>query len=61
MTQNFTGARSSKALRGRGTHAGVWLSDYIVDQKNENMNSVIFLGGIKGWLAAGEGYTSDMD
>ncbi|OLN87077.1 hypothetical protein CCHL11_06519 [Colletotrichum chlorophyti] len=47
--------------RGRGTRAAGWFKDYIEDQKDDKMCSVVLLGGIKGWVAAGEEYISYID
>ncbi|KFA69448.1 hypothetical protein S40285_04627 [Stachybotrys chlorohalonatus IBT 40285] len=47
--------------RGRGTRAAGWFSDYIADQGNAEMKSVVLQGGIKGWVAAGEEYTAYVD
>ncbi|KAK6207851.1 hypothetical protein QIS74_12932 [Colletotrichum tabaci] len=47
--------------RGRGTRAAGWFNDYLVDQKDDKMSSVVLLGGIKGWVAAGEEYISYVD
>ncbi|KFA81523.1 hypothetical protein S40288_09045 [Stachybotrys chartarum IBT 40288] len=47
--------------RGRGTRAAGWFSDYIADQGNAEMKSIVLQGGIKGWVAAGEEYTAYMD
>lgn len=52
---------SQGSSRGRGTRAAGWFSDYIADQKNDEMSSVILLGGIKGWVASGKEYTNYMD
>ncbi|KAI3318105.1 Rhodanese-like protein [Xylariaceae sp. AK1471] len=47
--------------RGRGTRAASWFNDYIQEQGDEDMKSVVLLGGIKGWVAAGEDYVKSMD
>ncbi|KAK9349902.1 hypothetical protein V1523DRAFT_442939 [Lipomyces doorenjongii] len=47
--------------RGRGTRAAGWLADYIVEQNNSTLKSLVLQGGIKGWAAAGEEYTQLMD
>ncbi|RYP78787.1 hypothetical protein DL769_003123 [Monosporascus sp. CRB-8-3] len=47
--------------RGRGNRAAGWFADYIVDQGDSEMQSVVLQGGIKGWVAAGEEYTKWMD
>ncbi|RYP09702.1 hypothetical protein DL764_001128 [Monosporascus ibericus] len=47
--------------RGRGNRAAGWFADYIVDQDDSEMRSVILQGGINGWVAAGEEYIQWMD
>ncbi|CCF37233.1 hypothetical protein CH063_08619, partial [Colletotrichum higginsianum] len=47
--------------RGRGTRAAGWFNDYLVDQKDDKMRSVVLFGGIRGWVAAGEEYISYVD
>ncbi|KAI8631441.1 Rhodanese-like domain-containing protein [Xylariaceae sp. FL1651] len=47
--------------RGRGTRAAAWFNDYIQEQGDNDMQSVILLGGIKGWATAGEEYVKFMD
>ncbi|KAH6990094.1 Rhodanese-like domain-containing protein [Ilyonectria destructans] len=39
--------------RGRGPRAAGWLRDYIADSGDEDMESLILVGGIKGWVTAG--------
>ncbi|KAH6971030.1 Rhodanese-like domain-containing protein [Ilyonectria sp. MPI-CAGE-AT-0026] len=39
--------------RGRGPRAAGWFSDYIVDSGDEVMESLILVGGIKGWVTEG--------
>lgn len=46
---------------GRGTRAACWFNDYIQEQGDTTMQSVILKGGIKGWATAGEDYTAFMD
>ncbi|KAK9390161.1 Rhodanese-like domain-containing protein [Lipomyces mesembrius] len=47
--------------RGRGTRAAGWFADYIAEQNNSTLKSLVLEGGIKGWAAAGEEYTQLMD
>jgi len=51
-------AASSK---GRGTRAAGWFADYIEDQKDEQMQSLVLVEGIKGWAKAGGEYAQWMD
>ncbi|KAJ5182221.1 hypothetical protein N7449_012368 [Penicillium cf. viridicatum] len=46
---------------GRGTRASGWFADYLEDQQDTEVKSLVLLGGIKGWAAAGPDYTSLMD
>lgn len=46
---------------GRGTRAAGWFADYLADKEDANIKSLVLTGGIKGWAAAGEEYTSLMD
>ncbi|OQE05298.1 hypothetical protein PENVUL_c025G00080 [Penicillium vulpinum] len=46
---------------GRGTRAAGWFADYLEDQQNGEIKSLILSGGIKGWVAAGPEYISLMD
>ncbi|KAJ8103383.1 Rhodanese-like domain-containing protein [Lipomyces tetrasporus] len=47
--------------RGRGTRAAGWFADYIKQQNDPTLKSLVLEGGIKGWTAAGEEYTALMD
>lgn len=47
--------------RGRGPRAAGWFSDYIVDSGDEVMESLILVGGIKGWATAGGEFLEWMD
>ncbi|RAH67854.1 putative arsenate reductase (Arc2) [Aspergillus aculeatinus CBS 121060] len=47
--------------KGRGTRAASWFADYIEQQGETRLRSLVLEGGIKGWVAAGEGYTDLMD
>ncbi|KAI0194281.1 Rhodanese-like domain-containing protein [Xylaria flabelliformis] len=47
--------------RGRGTRAAGWFNDHIQDQGDKQMQSVILLGGIKGWATAGEDFVEFID
>ncbi|GAB1199023.1 hypothetical protein APSETT444_008355 [Aspergillus pseudonomiae] len=46
---------------GRGTRAGGWFADYLQDQGDTTLKSLVLEGGIKGWAAAGPEYTELMD
>ncbi|KAJ6167921.1 hypothetical protein N7497_000764 [Penicillium chrysogenum] len=45
---------------GRGTRAAGWFADYLEDQQDTEVKSLVLSGGIKGWAAAGPEYTSLM-
>ncbi|CAN9164047.1 unnamed protein product [Alternaria alternata] len=47
--------------KGRGTRAAGWFADYIEDQKDEQMQSLVLVEGIKGWAKAGGEYAQWMD
>ncbi|KAI0487131.1 Rhodanese-like domain-containing protein [Xylaria cf. heliscus] len=46
---------------GRGTRAAAWFNDHIREQGDQQMQSVILRGGIKGWATAGEDFVNFMD
>ncbi|KAK7915292.1 arsenate reductase (Arc2) [Apiospora marii] len=46
---------------GRGTRAAGWFQDYLDDQGDTQMVSVILKGGIKGWATAGDEFVKWMD
>ncbi|RJE21130.1 RHOD [Aspergillus sclerotialis] len=46
---------------GRGTRAAGWFVDYLKDQSDTTMKSLVLEGGIKGWARAGPEYTGFMD
>ncbi|KAH8888950.1 Rhodanese-like protein [Thozetella sp. PMI_491] len=46
---------------GRGTRTGGWFADHIADQKDKTMESLILVGGIKGWVKTGGEYLQWMD
>lgn len=37
--------------RGRGNRAAAWFADYLVEQHDLEMQSLVLSGGIKGWVA----------
>ncbi|TKA66853.1 hypothetical protein B0A55_10002 [Friedmanniomyces simplex] len=39
--------------RGRGNRAAAWFADYISEQNNTDMRSLVLADGIKGWAAEG--------
>ncbi|KAK5654047.1 hypothetical protein OQA88_7725 [Cercophora sp. LCS_1] len=47
--------------RGRGPRAAGWFSDYLSDQGDSDMQSLVLVDGIKGWATAGPEYTEWMD
>lgn len=47
--------------RGRGPRAANWFADYLEEQENCEIKSLVLEGGIKGWVAAGIEYTQLMD
>ncbi|KAF1938248.1 hypothetical protein EJ02DRAFT_505510 [Clathrospora elynae] len=47
--------------RGWGTRAVGWFCDYVADQKDEQMQSLVLLEGIKGWAGAGDEYVQWME
>ncbi|PWY71252.1 arsenate reductase [Aspergillus eucalypticola CBS 122712] len=47
--------------KGRGMRAASWFADYIEQQQDTRMRSLVLEGGIKGWVAAGKEYTDFMD
>jgi hypothetical protein len=42
--------------RGRGNRAAAWFGDYIQSRNDSQMESLVLVGGIKGWVAGGEEY-----
>lgn len=46
---------------GRGTRTASWFNDYIQDQGDKEIQSVILAGGIKGWATAGDEFVKFMD
>ncbi|PYH67963.1 putative arsenate reductase (Arc2) [Aspergillus vadensis CBS 113365] len=47
--------------KGRGVRAASWFADYIEQQQDTHMRSLVLEGGIKGWVAEGKEYTDFMD
>ncbi|OTA01497.1 arsenate reductase Arc2 [Trichoderma parareesei] len=47
--------------RGRGPRAAAWFNDYLAKCGETDMESLVLLGGIKGWATAGDEYVSWMD
>ncbi|KAF3939145.1 hypothetical protein ABW19_dt0205031 [Dactylella cylindrospora] len=47
--------------RGRGTRTAGWFKDYIDEQNDTEIQSVILVDGIKGWATAGGEYVERMD
>jgi arsenical-resistance protein 2 len=46
--------------RGRGNRAASWFTDFLDDKKDINMESLVLVDGIKGWVAGGQKYTDKM-
>ena len=63
----FTFRKTKGASQGRGPRAAGWFADYIDDQKSKStetdieMASHVLTGGIKGWVAGGQDFTTFMD
>ncbi|KAK5147372.1 hypothetical protein LTR32_001165 [Rachicladosporium monterosium] len=49
--ENFVLIDLRRSSRGRGNRAAAWFADYLVEQHNTNMKSLVLLEGIKGWAA----------
>ncbi|KAK1831226.1 Rhodanese-like domain-containing protein [Podospora conica] len=47
--------------KGRGTRAAGWFGDYIDERGDDQMQSLILEGGIKGWSKAGDKFVAMMD
>ncbi|KAI1335031.1 Rhodanese-like domain-containing protein [Xylariaceae sp. FL0016] len=47
--------------RGRGTKAAILLNEYLNDQKDTEMESIILEGGIRGWATAGPKFSDWME
>lgn len=46
---------------GRGPRCSGWFADYISEQGNQDIQSLTLEGGIKGWVKAGDEYTTHID
>ncbi|KAJ5948490.1 hypothetical protein N7454_001797, partial [Penicillium verhagenii] len=46
---------------GRGTRAAAWFADYLEQEHDTELKSLVLEGGIKGWVASGKDYTEWMD
>ncbi|KAH6634714.1 Rhodanese-like domain-containing protein [Chaetomium sp. MPI-SDFR-AT-0129] len=46
---------------GRGPRAAGWFADHLSDRGDSEMQSLVLVGGIKGWALAGPEYTEWMD
>lgn len=53
--------KETGSSQGRGTRAANWFADYLKEQRDGEMKSLVLEGGIKGWAAAGHDYTQLMD
>ncbi|KAJ5840750.1 uncharacterized protein N7525_005938 [Penicillium rubens] len=47
--------------RGRGVRAANWFAEYLEEQRDMTIKSLVLEGGIKGWATAGKDYTQLMD
>ncbi|KAF1996910.1 Rhodanese-like protein [Amniculicola lignicola CBS 123094] len=47
--------------KGRGNRGAAWFADYIQDQGDEEMKSLVLTDGINGWVKAGEEYVALVD
>ena len=47
--------------RGRGPRAAGWFRDYLEEVGDNNMESLVLQGGIKGWVAAGGEFLNWVD
>ncbi|KAK6542810.1 hypothetical protein TWF694_006751 [Orbilia ellipsospora] len=47
--------------RGRGTRSSLWFQDYIDDNSDAELKSMILIDGIKGWATGGNEYVERMD
>ncbi|GAM88675.1 hypothetical protein ANO11243_067090 [Dothideomycetidae sp. 11243] len=47
--------------QGRGTRAAAWFDDLLQNREVTSVKSVVLLGGIAGWVQAGQDYTDLMD
>ncbi|OAA68219.1 Rhodanese-like protein [Niveomyces insectorum RCEF 264] len=46
---------------GRGTRAAGWFADYLAQKEDNSTESLVLVGGIKGWANAGDEYVQWMD
>ncbi|EEQ32900.1 hypothetical protein McanCB56680_004248 [Microsporum canis] len=49
------------SCNGRGPRAAGWLADYLQERGDNDIQSLILEGGIKGWVKAGGEYVARMD
>lgn len=47
--------------RGRGTRAAGWFTDYLEDQGDDTILSLVLLDGIRGWVTGGADYVAYVD
>ncbi|KAF3309149.1 hypothetical protein TWF173_011381 [Orbilia oligospora] len=47
--------------RGRGTRSALWFQDYIDDNNDAELKTMILVDGIKGWATSGDEYVERMD
>ena len=53
--------KETGSSRVRGVRAANWFAEYLEEQKNTKIKSLVLEGGIKGWATAGKDYTRLMD
>ncbi len=46
---------------GRGPRAAAWFADFLEEQGDSKMESLVLEGGIKGWVKGGEEFVKLMD
>lgn len=56
FTENF-----SASSNGRGPRAEGWFSDYLQERREEHMQNLVLVGGIKGRVREGREYVKLMD
>jgi arsenical-resistance protein 2 len=57
---NFFCSPRRGSSKGRGTRGAAWFADYLEDQGNKDIQSLVLAEGIKGWVGAGPEYTDLM-
>jgi arsenical-resistance protein 2 len=57
----FNLTKDTGSSRGRGVRAANWFAEYLEEQRDMTIKSLVLEGGIKGWATAGKDYTQLMD